>query len=225
MTVLFLDLETYCETPLKNGTHIYAESAEITVFAYAFDDEPVEVLDLVNDPNASKKMTEVVMGSVYNGFTFVAHNVPFDRTVLRHCGYEIPIEQWHCTLARAHAHGLPGSLDKLSDIFRLGDKAKDKEGKALVQLFCKPRPKRQKIRRATRDTHPTEWQKFLSYAGRDIEATRVLYRRLPEWNYRGAELQLWQLDQRINDRGIRVDAELAQAAIAAVKTAQGSLAE
>lgn len=224
MPVLFLDTETYCEVPIKNGTHAYAEQVELMVFAYAWDNDPVEVIDLVNNPDGVRQM-ENVLAFINGDVTVVCHNSHFDRTVLRHCGYNIPVEKWHDTMVRALCHGLPGSLDKLSDIFQLGDKAKDKEGKALIQLFCKPRPKRQKIRRATRDTHPVEWQKFLDYAGQDIVSMRVLYNRLPQWNYCGAELRLWQLDQRINDRGVRVDVELAQAAIASVKTAQHSLAE
>ena len=42
---LFLDTETYCETPLKNGTHVYAEKAEVMVVTYAVDDSPVGTWD------------------------------------------------------------------------------------------------------------------------------------------------------------------------------------
>ena len=41
-------------------------------------------------------------------------------------------------MVQAMSHGLPGSLGTLSEIFKLGDKSKDKEGRALVLLFCKP---------------------------------------------------------------------------------------
>lgn len=224
MSILFLDLETYCEIPIKNGAHAYAEEAEITVFAFAFDNDKVEVIDIAHDLDGQRQM-ENVLSFIPGVDKVIAHNSHFDRTVLRHCGYDIPIEYWHDTMARALAHGLPGSLGTLSDIFKLGDKAKDKEGKALLQLFCKPRPKKQKIRRATRETHPAEWKKFLDYARLDIEAMRALYSLLPEWNYCGDEFRLWQLDQRINDRGIAMDVELAHAAISAVKAAQGRLAE
>ena len=49
---------------------------------------------------------------------------------------------------------------------------------------------------------------------------REVYKRLPTWNYRGAELALWHLDQRINDRGMAVDLDLAHAAIRAAAQAQ-----
>jgi len=45
MQKLWLDLETYSETPIKNGVHAYAENVEILLFAWAIDDEPVAVWD------------------------------------------------------------------------------------------------------------------------------------------------------------------------------------
>ncbi len=93
------------------------------------------------------------------------------------------------------------------------------------QLFCKPRPKNSKLRRATSKTHPVEWQRFVAYAGLDIEAMREVYKRLPKWNYQGAELALWHRDQQINDRGVCMDVQFAQAAIEAVDLEQKQLAK
>lgn len=218
MTTLFLDLETFCKIPIKNGTHAYAEKVEIMVLAYAVDDEPVVVEDLT--------LPQCGWFLNFDDYdTVVIHNSHFDRTVMKWNNIDLPVEKIHDTMVRALAHGLPGGLDKLSDIFQLGDKAKSKEGKALIQLFCKPRPKRQKIRRATRETHPEEWQKFLDYAKSDIEAMRVLYKRLPAWNFRDAERRLWELDQRANDRGVCVDIQLAMSAIKTVALEQGRLGD
>jgi DNA polymerase len=56
-------------------------------------------------------------------------------------------------MVQALAHGLPGALGALCEVLGVPqDKAKDKEGKALIQLFCKPRPKNSKLRRATSKT-------------------------------------------------------------------------
>ncbi|HBC1013377.1 TPA: hypothetical protein IGZ65_005148, partial [Escherichia coli] len=103
--------------------------------------------------------------------------------------------------------------------------AKDKEGKKLIQLFCKPRPKNSKLRRATSKTHPEEWRRFVAYAGLDIEAMREVHKRLPKWNYQGTELALWHRDQQINDRGFCVDMGLVHGAIRAVERAQKRLAK
>jgi DNA polymerase len=124
-------------------------------------------------------------------------------------------------MIQAMSHGLPGSLDQLCGILQISaDKAKDKRGKQLINLFCKPRPEREKIRRATYITHPKEWQQFIDYAKSDIEATREIYLKLPKWNYSGDEYDLWVLDQNINDRGVCVDVELANAAIDAINKQQ-----
>jgi DNA polymerase len=218
MSLLFLDTETYCETPIKDGLHRYAEDVEITLFAYAFDDGPVSVIDMTID-GLPKAVREALTDPAV---TKVIHNSAFDRTVMSHdLLIDIPLEQTHDTMVRALAHGLPGSLGKLCEVMGVPtDQAKDKAGKALIRLFCQPRPKNAKIRRATRHSHPDDWQRFIDYAALDIEAMRVLYRKLPTWNYSGRELDLWRLDQRINERGVAVDTQLAEAAVRAVQQAQ-----
>ena len=128
-------------------------------------------------------------------------------------------------MVQALAHSLPGSLDKLCAVLGVPlDLAKDKAGKALIQLFCKPRPKNSNTPglRATKDTHPVEWQRFLDYAGSDILAMRAAHKKLPRWNYPGnaRERALWVLDQKINDRGVAIDVDLAAKAVLAVGRAQ-----
>ena len=221
MTTLWLDLETYSETPITHGTHKYAENAEVLLVAYAFDDEPVEVMDLTERGSLGN-----IQMMVDTADTVVIHNSAFDRTVLRHCGVHIPVDKIEDTMVRALAHGLPGSLGVLCDVLGVPqDKAKDKAGKKLIHLFTKPRPKNVKLRRATRETHPEEWAAFVEYARLDVDAMRVVYRLLPDWNSHGSERVLWLLDQKINDRGIAIDVELANAALRAFQRSSRSLAE
>lgn len=222
MTTLWLDLETYSAVPITNGTHAYAASAEIMLFAYALDDGPVKVWDCTAKPLMPDDLADALDDPAV---ILYAHNSHFDRTVLWHNGYRLPRERWRDTMVKALAHSLPGSLGDLCDILKVPtDKAKDKAGRQLIQLFCKPRPATSKVRRATRETHPTEWAKFVEYAGLDIEAMREVDKKLPAWNFQGAELALWHLDQAINDRGVLMDVELAHAAIRAVERAQKVLA-
>ncbi|MBY5236145.1 DNA polymerase [Klebsiella aerogenes] len=224
-TILWGDLETYCEIPINNGTHAYAEGVEVMLFAWAIGDEPVSVWDLTaGEPIPSRLRKAIADPDTILFF----HNSHFDRTVLRHAMPELapPVERWRDTMVQALAHSLPGALGALCEVLGVPqDKAKDKEGKSLIQLFCKPRPKNSKLRRATSKTHPVEWQRFVAYAGLDIEAMREVYKRLPKWNYQGAELALWHRDQRINDRGVCMDVQLAQAAIEAVDLEQKRLAK
>ena len=221
--ILFFDLETYCETDINAGTHRYAEKAEIMVFAYAFGAGPVIVWDCTKDALTPDDLAAALADPTV---ILMAHNTQFDRTILRHRGIDIPIERFRCTMAQAMAHALPAGLDQLGQILAIpSNHAKLKDGKALIQLFCKPRPKNMKLRRATRHSHPAEWQRFLAYAGNDIEALRAIYKKLPKWNYHtgGHELALWHLDQKINARGIAIDLELAHAAIASTNRIKAAL--
>ena len=217
--MLWADTETFSETPIKNGTFRYASSCEVMLFTWAVDDGPVHHWDATD----GSPMPAALRRELDNPEQLVNfHNVQFDRTVLRYAlGIDLPIERMRCSMVQALAHSLPGSLDALCDILKVGaDDAKHKEGKQLIQLFCKPRPKKSKIRRATRETHPDEWRQFIEYARADIAAMRAVAGKLPRWNYRGAELLFWQLDQRINGRGFLVDTELARCAIDAVDREQ-----
>lgn len=228
MTTLWFDCETFSECDLKSaGTHAYAAhpSTEITVAQWAIDDGEPQVWDCTDpDGYIDEALTYKLLDPTV---TVVAHNSMFDRTLLRHCwGIDVPVERWQDTMVKAMAHGLPGSLDKIGQIVGLeADQAKDKRGRELITLFCKPRPKGHTLRRATRETHPKEWAEFLEYSRQDIVAMRAIDARLPSWNYRAGhpELGLWHLDQRINDRGVAVDVPLAAAAIDAVAIEQKRL--
>lgn len=225
MTTLWFDCETYSECDLKvHGTPRYAAhpSTEITVAQWAVDDGEPVVWDCTKQPHSilfsGTDPQELRRALDDPSVIVIAHNSMFDRSLLRECwGIDVPIERWRDTMVQALAHGLPGSLDKLSGILGLNiDEAKDKRGRQLIQLFCKPQPRTGK--RNDRTTHPAEWAEFLEYSRMDIVSMRAVHRRLPKWNLRdgGSELALWHLDQRINDRGFAVDLELASAAISAV---------
>ena len=224
--VLFLDTETFSETPIKQGTYKYAANCEIDIFAYARDDEDPQVVDLtLGIPDDWWMIADLMR----NADSLVAHNAMFDRNVLRLnriYPVEVPIEKWRCCMVRGLAHGLPGALEKQGEILGLSpDHQKLKEGKALMQLFCKPRPKNMKLRRATRTTHPQQWERYLEYARMDVVAMREIWRKLPDWNYREEEIALWHLDQKINDRGYQIDTELAEAALRATEAEQARLAD
>lgn len=217
MTIpLFFDTETFCETPITNGTHIYAERAEVIMYQWAVGDGPVVIRD--GDENIDD-LLEMLADPQYE---VVIHNSAFDRAVMSHAvGIDIPVERIFDTMVCAQAHSLPGSLGALCEVLRVDvDKSKDREGRTWIALFCKPQPKGRKLRRATRETHPVEWARFRAYGGLDIDAMREVYKLLPRWNYKGFELDLWRLDQKINERGVTMDLELAHAAVRACERAQ-----
>lgn len=230
MPKLYCDLETYSPIPLKNGTHAYAEQAEVMLWTYALDDGPVKCWDVTEagpwgmpDDLRGPLLDRDVMTVWQNGGMF-------DRVVMKHALPElynaVPIERWYDTMVQALAHSLPGSLDALCEIFKIDTaEAKHKDGRQLIRLFCIPPAANLKRPRATRHTHPDEWERFKAYAMADISAMRAVHKKMPTWNYRGGEMALWHLDQTINMRGVQVDTDLAHAAIRAVDRAQKGLAK
>lgn len=209
--VLFIDLETYNSVDIKVGTPVYAQTAEVLLFAYSIDDLPVRVWDCVRSPDMPSELSAAVL----RADTLVAHNSFFDRNILQVAfpEFDWDIPRWDDTMVRAQVHALPGALDELCHILGVPqDKAKLADGKKLIHLFCKPQPANRKVQRATEQTHPEQWRRFTEYAANDIEAMRYLYKILPKWNWQGdISKSEWQLDQHINDRGFAVDMELVSA--------------
>lgn len=230
MKYLFADLETFSPLNLPQvGSFRYAEDCEILLWGYAIDNEPARVWDCTNPqtkemPEAlAKALKEVQAGER----KIVWHNgMMFDTVVLAAHGYRIPLEMIVDTMVIAYQHGLPGALGDLCDVLCMPtDKAKDKDGKRLVQLFCKPQPECYKVRRHDRYTKPEDWIKFVNYCRLDVEAERELFKALPKWNCTEWEHKLQVLDAEINRRGVKVDIELAKAAVELSERRKGILAE
>jgi DNA polymerase len=223
---LWWDLETYSETPINDGAHRYAEKAEVLLVAWAVDDGAVGCWDVTQTPRMPDNLRKVIESAD----EWWGHNSGmFDRVVLKHAmpGFMSDEEKHRDTMVQAFSHGLPGSLGTLCGIFNLGvDQAKSKEGRKLIRMFCMPQPANSKLRRKTRETHPEEWAQFIEYAKSDITSMRILHQKMPKWNYpnNAKEMELWQLDQRINNEGVYADLELAKTAIEAVDTEQTALA-
>lgn len=225
--MIWLDTETFSETPIKSGTFIYAEKVEVMLVAYAFDDDPIHVWDVTSGRPIPPEL-KIRLADPKE--IIVAQNSAFDRTVTRYdqkfkSYIAGDVTRWLDTMIIAYAHGLPGSLDKMGEVFNLSDDlAKDKRGKSLIQLFCKPQTGG---KRATAQTHPVQWAEFRDiYAPNDISSMRALFKKMPKWNYHGLEwhLKLWHLNQRINDRGMCIDMDLARAAIRATDRQKAILA-
>lgn len=225
MIPLFVDLETYSEVPIKNGTHAYAEKAEVLLFPYAIGEEgAVKCWDVTSGAPIPNELRAALADP---DVTLVGHNWGmFDYTVLNHAMPSLcpPHSRVFDTMVCAMAHSLPGGLDALCEVLGVKEEhAKHKTGRKLIQLFCKPLAKNSKLRRATNETHPKEWQEFIEYAKADIRATIQIYKKIPKWNYHGVEYALWLLDQRVNQRGVAVDLALARSATLAAEHAKRTL--
>ena len=221
---LSIDIETYSDLDIKKvGGYKYAENAEVLLFAYAWDDAPVQIVDFT----AGEELPADVLAALTdNEVMKCAYNAQFERTVLSHFLHrrspDVPFQfldpaGWSCTMIHALTLGLPGSLDMASKALRLAnDKAKMSVGKQLITYFCKP-CKPTKVNggreRNLPEHAPEKWALFKEYCVRDVVAEREIRRRLSNFPVRVEEQLLWELDQCINDRGVSIDAQLVSKAI------------
>lgn len=216
---LMVDLETYSSVDIsKAGAFKYAEAPdfEILLLAYAWNDGSVRVLDLT-DPFRHDELPDIVAGLLDPNVVKVAHNSAFERACLsRHLGTDLPPEEWEDTMVLAAMNGLPMSLDAAGAALQLKDQ-KIKEGAALIRYFCGPcKPTISNGGRTrNRPEHaPDKWERFVEYCRRDVEVEQAIYYRLKDFPVPDWERRVWALDARINERGVLVDTELAEAAIA-----------
>lgn len=218
MRTLSIDIETYSDLDIKKvGVYRYVDSTnfEILLFAYAFDDEEVRVIDLVNGEELPKEVIRVL-----NDKTVIksAFNANFERTAIsKFLDINLKPNEWSCTMIKSLTLGLPGSLDSVSKDLKFNeDKQKMKEGKSLIQYFCKPckATKVNKGRTRNLPMHDMEkWNKFKEYCKQDVVVEREIRSKLSKYKTTEREIKLWYLDQRINDAGIRVDTQLIENAI------------
>ena len=225
---LLIDLETYSSADItKTGAFKYAEAPdfEILLLACAWDDGPVQVIDMtdrepVTDERTAAKaaaLASVVAGITDPDTVKVAHNSAFERACLtRYLGRDLPPEEWEDTMILAAMNGLPLSLDAAGAALELRDQ-KIREGTALISYFCKPcKPTiANGGRTRNRPEHaPDKWERFKAYCKRDVEVEQAIYRRLRSFPVTDFERKVWALDARINERGVLIDTEFVAAAIA-----------
>jgi DNA polymerase len=171
--MLHIDIETYSDIDITtSGAYRYIEddSFEIMLIAYAFGDKPVRIIDLANgDIMPYEIFTALKDPAVIK----VAHNAQFERLALRK-EFGATNENWFCNAVYSGYCGYPMSLEESGKALKLGTgKAKMKEGKELIKLFCRPQKPAKKNNFKTRiyaHDEPEKWEIFKSYCVRDVEA-------------------------------------------------------
>ena len=219
MKTLAIDIETYSSVSLqKAGVYAYAASPdfEILLFGYAWDDGPVEVIDMAQ----GQKLPQELQDALYDPEILkTAFNASFERTCLSaFMGRVTPADQWSCTAVMARELGLPGSLEAVGEVIGLPeDKQKSKTGKALIRYFsipCKATKVNGERTRNLPHHDPERWNLYVEYNRQDVVTERAIRKRLQKFPVIPSEHDLWIIDQHINDRGIGVDTVLAENAVA-----------
>lgn len=219
MSIGFLDAETRSRTPIHCGTDRYSKDCEAIIWTWAVDDEPVQLWDITSDSRPPAAFRAMLKD---DRIPLVAHQSPFDRAVLLHSRNtraNVPLRRWRDTRSQAYAHGLPGSLELLGAVVGLPpeDQKQAEAGHRLIQLFCVPDEHNQW---RTPAQYPAEWAEFCRYAVQDTATLREIYKRLPTHNYQMRNLEVWHIDQLINERGFGFDKPLAEAAVRLLEKAK-----
>jgi DNA polymerase len=221
MNNITLDTETFSSVDIgKSGVYRYAESPdfEILLFACSVDGKPVKVYDLA----CGEKVPDEILNALTDE-KVIKHsfNASFERICLsRYLGlppgtYLSP-EGWHCDMVWAATLGLPQSLEGVGAVLGL-EKQKLSEGKDLIRYFCKPCAPTQSNGGRTRNLPhhaPDKWEIFKSYNLRDVETEMEIQNRLSKFPVPDFVWEEYVIDQQINDRGVLVDMELVNQAIA-----------
>ncbi len=214
---LSIDLESFSDVDLiKCGVYAYADSPafEILLFAFSFDGGETQIIDLAQ----GEQFPEDVVDAIFDvSVTKTAYNANFERTCLsKHFGRYLPPESWHCSAVQASMLALPRSLEDVGRVLGL-DEQKMKEGKELIRYFCVPCKPTKANGGRTRNLPchaPEKWELFKTYCKRDVDVEKSIRRKLHKFPIPESEMELYRLDQRINDRGVLVDMGLVRQAIA-----------
>lgn len=223
--ILSIDLETYSDVDLgKCGVYAYVDSPdfEILLMAYSFDDEETKIVDLACGEYIPKEVIEAIFN---DDITKTAFNANFERICLStYFKKHFKPDSWVCTAVMASMLSLPQSLDKVGEVLRLKDR-KIKEGRELIKYFCMPCTpgKINKGRNRNLPIHNMDkWNLFKEYCIRDVDVEKSIRKILEKFIIQGKiekvkgaierERELYNLDQKINDRGICVDIKLVKQA-------------
>lgn len=217
MRILHIDIETFSSVELKkSGLYKYVQSTdfEIILFAYAYDDEPVRVIDCLQ----GEEIPLSVLNDLQNPEVIkVAHNAAFELYAISKF-YRTFLDQWRCTMVHALYCGFPGSLAGVGDAIGFQeDKKKMGIGKALIKYFCVPCAASKANGGRTRNYprhNMQKWELFKSYNRQDVVTEREIYRVLCQYPVPEEEWRNWQLDQMINMGGTALDMELVEGALA-----------
>ncbi len=230
---LSIDLETFSSVPIKCGVYHYSESpdAEVLLFGYSINDEPVIVVDVAN----GEKIPDYVLAALTDdSVTKWAFNASFERIFLSYWlkrnypeyfkSYSVPEDSvsnyldpssWKCSMIWSAYMGLPLSLEGVGAVLGL-EQQKLKEGKDLIKYFCVPCKPTKSNGGRTRNMpsdDPDKWELFKNYNKRDVEVELSIQQKLSRFPVPDSVWDEYHLDQEINDRGILLDMDVVTNAI------------
>ena len=233
MRHLSIDIETFSSVDIvKSGMYKYAQSPDfqILLFAYSLDGGPVQVVDFTARGMLPPEVWELLFDPQCVKH---AYNAAFEWYCLSRAfqvdAPEAWLPQWHDTMLHGLYCGYTAGLDATGRALGLPqDKRKLFAGKALIKYFCCPcKPTKSNGGRTRNLPHhdPDKWALLTEYNAQDVVTEMEIERRLSNFPVPMEIQRQWELDQRINLRGIAADLELVEGALWCGDTVRQKLTE
>lgn len=221
MRHLSIDIETYSSVDLKkSGLYKYVQSPdfEILLFAYKADNDPVKIVDLTRHEEIPFDIKTALLSDKVIKH---AYNAAFEWYCLsKYLRVPVPeawLNQWRCTMLHGLYLGYPGGLAVVGEALKLPqDKRKMGVGKSLINYFCKPcKPTKANGNRARNlaKHEPEKWKLFKDYCVQDVVTENIILNTLSAFPVPDEVQKQWELDMRINARGVALDRELISGAL------------
>ena len=233
MQHLSIDIETYSDQDIsKTGLYRYAQSPafEILLLAYSEDFGPVHVVDLACGETIPQAICEALVSPDVIKHAYNASFEWFCLGTMLHLDDKIRrfwLQQWHCTMLHGLYCGYTAGLDATGKAMGLPqDKQKLGIGKALIRYFCTPCAPTKSNGGRTRNLpqhDPAKWELFKTYNVQDVVTEMEIERRLSNFPVPDEIQRQWVTDQTINLRGVQVDTDMVEGAIAMDQTARQQL--
>ena len=204
MRHLSIDIETFSDIDIqKAGAYRYAQSEQfrIMLFAYSFDGEEVQVVDLEN----GEEIPHFILTALQDRDVIKhAYNAAFEWYCLNRAGIKTPLDQWQCTMIHALYLSLPAGLANTGEALGIPeDKKKSAIGKQLIRYFCVKPYKPDAVK----------WKAFKEYNRQDVVSEMEIENRLSGFPVPELEWERWRQDIAMNAYGVKVDTELVNGAI------------
>lgn len=231
--ILRIDFETTSIADLKVvGAYNYARhpSTKVLCLAWAFDDDPIQVWKIGENPSVLDPLLDhvhengLVGGWNAGNFEVEIWNLVFLDQIRVHPNvldlYWLYAEQIEDTMIQAAYWGLPLSLDTTSQIIA-PDYPKDKDGHRLMMQMAKPRKLNSITGKATwwHEDEPAKLDRLAVYCKQDVAAERAIAKRL--LSIPPSVREQWITDQKINRRGVLIDTDTVQHMVKLSGQAQG----
>lgn len=221
MKTINIDIETFSSINIsKSGVYKYVESEdfEVLLFAYSIDGGKTEIVDIANGEELSEEIIQALLDDNVIKWAF---NAQFERICLSRFlklpkGTYLNPKSWRCTMIWSAYMGLPFSLEGVGKVLGL-EKQKLIEGKDLIKYFCVSctPTKSNGFRNRNFPYHDKiKWEAFKTYNIRDVDTEKEIQYKLMKFPVPDFIWKEYHLDQKINDRGIKVDLDFVDRVIA-----------